>query len=139
MARIKGSGGDVYVDQSSAGASAATPMRYVSKWTLDGSTDTIPVTAFGDTTQVFLTGLPNAQGTVSGFYDDTATTGSIALFTMSQSGVARKTYLYTKTPSTSGPYWFGTANWSVSYETDVTGAVAISGTWSAATSFAAVG
>ena len=139
MARIKGSGGDVYVDQSSNGSGSASPLRYASKWTLDGETEQIEVTAFGDTTKTFIAGLPNAQGTISGFYDDTASTGSTALFAMSQSGVARKTYFYPKTPSTSGPYWFGTANWSVSYETDVSGAVTISGTWSAATSFSAVG
>lgn len=139
MARFKGSGGDVYVDQSSGGASAATPMRYVSKWTLDGETEQVEVTAFGDTTKTFISGLPNAQGTISGFADNTATTGTTALFTMSQSGVARKTYFYPTTPSTSGPYWFGTCNWSVSVETDVAGAVTISGTWSAATALQVVG
>jgi hypothetical protein len=139
MARYKGSGGDVYVDQSSAGSGSASPMRYISKWTLDGETEQIEVTAFGDSTKVFTAGLPNAQGTVSGFADDTATTGTTALFTMSQSGVARKTYFYPKTPSTSGPYWFGTANWSISVETDVQGAVSITGSWSAATGFQVVG
>lgn len=139
MARIKGSGGDVYVDQSALGNGSASPLRYASKWTLDGETEQIEVTAFGDSTKTYIAALPNAQGTITGFYDDTATTGSIALFAMAQSGVARKTYLYPKTPSTSGPYWFGTANWSVSYDVDVSGAVAISGTWSAATGFQAVG
>ena len=139
MARYRGTGGDVYVDQSTAGNAAATPMRYIAKWTLDGSTAIIPVTAFGDTTEVSVAGLPSAKGTATGFADNTATTGSTALFTMAQSGVARKTYLYSTTPSTSGPYWFGTAYWDVSYDTSVDGAVSISCNWAAATPFSAVG
>ena len=139
MARIKGSGGDVYVDQSSGGSGAATPFRYISKWTLEGSTENAKVTSFGDTSEVYVQLLPDAQGSVSGFYDDTSTTGSTALYAMSQSGIARKTYFYPKTPSASGPYWFGTAFWSVSYNIDVAGPVAISGTWAAATGFQVVG
>lgn len=139
MARIKGSGGDVYVDQSADGTGSASPLRYVSSWTLDGSVDEIDVTAFGDSNKTTIAGLPSCNGTVKGFYDDTTTTGSTALWAIAQGGVARKTYLYSKAPSTSGPYWHGKANWSISYEVDVNGAVAISGTWSAATSFYAVG
>jgi hypothetical protein len=80
MARYRGSGGDLWVDQSSGGSGSASPLRYVSKWSGDFSTSTIEVTAFGDTTQTFLPSLPNAKISFSGFADDTATTGPHVVF-----------------------------------------------------------
>jgi hypothetical protein len=139
MARIRAAGADLYTDQSSGGSGSASPMRYVSNWTLDGSTDFVDVTAFGDANKVQVAGLSSAQGSIKGFYDDTSTTGSGALYAMATSGVARKTYFYAKAPSTSGPYWHGTANWSISYEFDIAGAAAISGSWTAASSLYFVG
>lgn len=139
MARIRAAGADLYVDQSSGGSGSASPLRYASNWTLDGSTDFLDVTAFNDNNKVEVAGLSSAQGTVKGFYDDTSTTGSGALYAMATSGVARKSYWYAKAPSTSGPYWHGNANWSVSYEFDVAGAASFSGTWSAASSLYFVG
>lgn len=139
MARIRAAGADVWTDQSSGGSSAATPLRYASAWKLDGSTDQQDVTAFGDSNLVFIAGLPNASGSIDGFYDDTTTTGSTALFTMAQSGVARKTYFYAKAPSTSGPYWHGLANFGVSYDFNVKNPGQFSMNWSAGSSFYAVG
>src|SRR5690242_5122469 len=101
--RFKASGGDVWMDQSSGASAQATPLRFINKWTLDGETEQLEVTSFGDTTKTYLSGLPNAQGTLTGFQDNTATTGSTALFAMSQSGTARRLYLYPTTPSASGP------------------------------------
>lgn len=139
MARFKSAAGAVWIDQSSGASAQATPLYYINKWTLDGETEQIEVTSFGDSTKTYLSGLPNAQGTLTGFADNTATTGSTWLFNAAQTGSARRLYLYPTTPSASGPYYYGTANVSVSYENDVSGAAAISITWSAATSFYAVG
>lgn len=139
MARVSGRGADFWMDQSAGGTGQATPVRYLSKWSLNGTTQNQEVTAFGDTSRVYIQNLPDAQGAVSGFYDSAATTGSQALFTISQGGVARKAYMYPTTPSASGPYFFGTIFFSTSYDVDVSGPVAISGTWAAATSINAVG
>jgi hypothetical protein len=54
-------------------------------------------------------------------------------------GDARRVYLYPTTPSSAGPYWFGTAFFDFNIDTDVAGVVSINGTWSAATPFAKVG
>ena len=139
MARIAGRNGAVYVDQTSAGTGSAAPMNFISKWGLASVSDQYEVTALGDGSKVYVAGLPDASGSVSGFYDDTVSTGSTALFTIAQSAVARKSYFYPKTAATAGPYWYGTAFWSFSYDIDVGGAVAISGDYAAATPFFVVG
>lgn len=140
MARYRGSGGDLWVDQSSGGSSAATPLRYVSKWSIDSSSSPIEVTAFGDGgSKTYVPGPADSKITFSGFADDTATTGSTALFGMATGGVARKVYAYPKTPSVSGPYWFLTGYVDMNLEVDVNGAVTISGNIVAATPPAVVG
>ncbi len=139
MARVAGRLGNIYVDTSSAGNGSAGPVHFLNKWALDGTADQFDVTAFGDGSKVYVQGLPDAKGTASGFYDATATTGSQALFAMAQSGVARQCYLYPTTPSTAGPYFFGTAFFSASYDIDVSQSANISMTFSAATPFQVVG
>lgn len=136
MARVAGRQGHLYVEQSGG---VATPLVYINKWSLNATTDKYEVTAFGDTTKTYVTGLPDAQGSFSGFYDDTASTGSTALFTLAQSGTAKRVYLYPTTPSTTGPYFYGTAFVDFSVDTDLNGATTISGSFSAASSWAKVG
>lgn len=139
MARIPGRNGAVYIDQTSGATGSASPVSFISKWSLAANSDQFDVTALGDGSKVYVAGLPDAKGTVSGFFDDTASTGSTSLFTVAQSALARKTYLYPKTPSSAGPYFWGTCFWSFSYDIDVGGAVAISGDFAAATPLAVVG
>lgn len=78
--------------------------------------------------------VPNAQGTYDGYYD----TATAQLYTAASDGLARKTYLY---PDTSIPttYWYGTATFDMSLDVPVDGAVGISGSFKAATSFAKAG
>jgi hypothetical protein len=128
MARIAGRNGQFYVGLLTAAASAE-PVPFGKKWSLDASTDTFDVTAFGDTTKVYVSGLPDAQGTYEGWYDD----ATAQLYTAASDGAARRFYLYTKAASVAGPYWFGTATWDFSVEAAVDGAVPISGSWKAAT------
>lgn len=139
MARVAGRRGHVYIDQTAGASGAATPCSFLSKWSMEATFEQVEVTAFGDTTKTYISGLPDAKGSASGFFDDTSTTGSQALLAVATSGLARKTYLYPTTPSAAGPYFFGTAFWSTSYDVDVAGPSAISMTWAAATSFASVG
>jgi hypothetical protein len=136
MARVAGRQGHLYVqlDQTNA-----VPLVYIQNWSMNASTDKFEVTAFGDTTKSYVAGLPDAQGSFSGFYDDTATTGSAYLFSVASAGLSKRLYLYPSTPSTSGPYFFGTAFLDFSVTTDVGGATQISGTFAAATPFQKVG
>lgn len=136
MPRVAGRQGHLYVEQS---GSTASPLVFINKWSLNATTDKYEVTSFGDTTKTYVTGLPDAQGSFSGFYDDTASTGSTNLFTLAQSGTAKKVYLYPTTPASTGPYFYGTAFIDFSVDTDLNGATTISGTFSAASSWAKVG
>lgn len=136
MARVAGRQGHLYVQLDGA---QAVPLVFINNWSLNATTDKFEVTAFGDTTKSYVAGLPDAQGSFAGFYDDTATTGSAYLFSVASAGLAKKVYLYPTTPSTSGPYFWGTAFLDFSVTTDVGGATQISGTFAAASTFNKVG
>lgn len=133
MARIAGRRGRLYVGLASDTA-AAEPVTFLTSWSLDSASDKFQVTAFGDGTKTYVSGLPDAQGSFAGFYD----TASAQLYTASTDGLARRTYLYPDTNAT-GTYWFGTAFFDFSIETPVDGAVSISGSFAAATAFSKVG
>lgn len=132
MARIAGRNGALFAGITSGGT--AEPIAYLTQWTLDASSDRTDVTAFGDTAKAYVQGLPDAQGTFSGWYDS----ASAQLYTAAVDGVARKTYLYPDrtTPSV---YFFGTCFYDFSIDTSVDGAVSISGSWASATSMSKVG
>jgi hypothetical protein len=128
MARIHGRNGRIYAGIASAGT--AEPIAYLNQWTISFAVDKANVTSFGDTTMVYVSGLPDAQGTIAGFYDN----ATAQLYTAATDGVARKFYLYPDTTTTS-QYWFGTAIFDLDIDGSVDGAVAISGSWAAATAF----
>lgn len=125
MARVHGRRGRLYVGIADDDATAE-PIAFLNSWSIDSTTDRVDVTAFGDNNKVYVAGLPDASGSFAGFYD----TETEQLYTASQDGLARKFYLY---PDTSdGDYFSGTAFFDFSASGDVSGAVSISGTWSAA-------
>lgn len=127
MARISGRKGSVYVDL--AGGGSASPVANLNQWNLNGASEQLDATSFGDTTKTYVLGLPDAQGTIAGWFD----TLTPQTYTASQDGLSRKTYLY---PDVSvGTYWFGTAFWDFSVDTAVGGVVSISANWVAATPF----
>lgn len=132
MARISGRRGALYVDLSGSGA--ATPVPFMKKYTFSSKVGSFDVTAFNDTTKVYVADLPDAQGTYNGFYD----TATAQLYTAASDGLARKTYLY---PDTSIPttYFYGTATFDMDLDVDVAGAVAVSGSFKAFTPFAKAG
>lgn len=134
MARVHGRRGRLYVGLASDTATAE-PVAFLSQFSFNSSTDTVDVTANGDTNKVKLAGLPDATGSFSGFYDD----ATQQTYTASTDGLARRFYLYPTTPSTAGPYWFGTALFDFRVESDVNDAVKVSGDWQAASGVAKVG
>lgn len=123
-----GKTGTVYM--STVGSGTAAAVVGLSHWTLNASTDKVPVTAFGDTNKIYVQGLKDIQGTLSGFFDSATDT----LFDASESADPVKMYLY---PASGAPtiYWYGTAWVDASIDVDVNGAVGISGSFVAATSW----
>ena len=120
MARISGRNGRLYVGIASAGT--AEPITFLNKWSLDFNTDTTDVTSFGDTTKVYVAGLPDCKGTWSGFYDN----ASAQLYTAATDGVARKFYLYPDN-TLATQYWFGNGLFDFKIDGDIGSSVNISG------------
>lgn len=137
MARLHGRTGRLYADFSAAGAAAPEPVAALKSWEINASSDRVDVTAMGDTNKVYLQGLPDAQGSFSGFYDDSADTAYTAARDIS-SNAARGFYLYPSTNDTS-KYFYGTAYFDVTITGDVGSAIETSGSWAAASNITAVG
>lgn len=125
MARTAGKGGAVYV--SPTGTGVAVAVINLTKWSLDRSTDTIPVTAFGDLNKTYVQGLPDLKGTLSGFWD----TATDPLYTAGISPDGTKMYLYPDRINTPTAYDYGPAWINTSIDVDVNGAVAISASFMA--------
>lgn len=132
MARIAGRNGRLYMNLTSGGT--AEPVTFLNTWSLNFATEKIDVTAFGDTSMIYVSGLPDAQGTYAGFYDD----ATVQMYTAATDGVARKFYLYPSTTN-NAQYWFGTGIFDTNIDASVDGAVAISGGFAAASVTAKVG
>lgn len=133
MARIHGRNGRLYMNVTSGGTAAA--VAFITQWSITFSTDKVDVTALGDTNKVYVAGLPDAQGTYSGWFD----TSTAQMFTAAQDGVARTFFLYPDTPNAAGPYWTGTAIFDFQVSTGVTDAASISGSFAAASAVSKVG
>ena len=124
MARYAGRFGVIYI--STTGAGAPSQVLSLNNWTLDRTTDKIEVTCFGDLNKTYVQGLPDVKGTFAGFFDDT----EVKPFDGANSANGINMYLY---PSSSAPskYWYGPAWLDVSMADGVSGAVTISGNFSA--------
>jgi hypothetical protein len=71
--KIHGMGGAVYVGGTYASATALPTggirIAAKSEWSLQRNRDYVDSTSFGDTNKTYLAGLPNVQGSFSGFLD----------------------------------------------------------------------
>jgi hypothetical protein len=132
MPRISGRNGAIYVALTSGGSAA--PLAFTKKWMADFKTARENVTAFQDTSNVYVAGLPDASGSFDGFYDD----ATAQTYTAAVDGLARRFYLYPTTSST-GTYFYGTAFFDFSVDVGVDSAVTVKGTWSAASPVTKVG
>lgn len=132
MARLSGKNGRVYLAIASGGT--AEPLPFVAKWNIEADTDRTDVTAMGDSNKVYVSGLPDAQGSVSGWYDDSTAQS----YTAALDGEVRKMYIYPNHAVTT-KYWFGTGYWDFNVDSDVNGGIAWSATWSAASPLIKVG
>lgn len=127
MARYHGKDAVVYLSTSGSGTAAALTQT---GWTLDRTTDKAEVSSCGDANKIFVQGLPNLQGTISSFWDDT----DAKLFTASQSADGCKIYLYPSRNAAS-KYFYGTAWLDASMTLGVNGAVAVNANFVAASSW----
>ena len=132
MARIAGRSGRLYANLTSGGT--AEPITFLNNWSLAFTTGKIDVTAFGDTNMTYVSGLPDAQGTFAGFYDN----ATAQLYGAAVDGLARRFYLYPDNSNT-GQYWFGTALFDFNVDAAVDGAVQINGSFAAASVASKVG
>lgn len=119
MARYHGKKGVVYM--STTGTGNASPVIAMASWSLDMSTDTVEVTAFGDVNKSYVQGLKDLKGSISGFWDDTETKPFVGAD--SPDGV--KIYLYPSSDATT-KYWYGPAWVSASVDADNGDAVKVS-------------
>lgn len=133
MVRRAGRNAGIYVGATTA--AEASPLTFQNKWSGNFETEKLDVTAFQDTTRVYVAGIADAQGEFSGWYDDaTAQTLTAAL-----DGLARKFYLYPDTVNKPAQYWFGTIFVDFSAEAEAQGAIMVASKWVAASSIAKVG
>ncbi len=132
MARIAGRNGRVYMAITSGGT--ASPLPFLSTWSIDFTVEKFDVTAMGDSNMVYVSGLPDAQGEFSGFYDD----ATAQTYTAAVDGIARPFYLYPST-LTVAQYWWGTILPDFKVNGGTGGPVEISASWNAASAIAKVG
>jgi len=132
MAVYPGRKGVIYL--STTGTGNAVNVVQLNAWTLNKSTDKIEVTSFGDVNKTYVQGLPDIQGTFSGFWNDTETKP----FAAAASADGCKMYLYPSADKTTS-YHFGPAWLDVSMDTSVSGAVAISGSFAANGAWSSLG
>jgi len=129
MARYHGRGGVVYL--GTAGGAVPSTVATLSSWTIDMSADKADVTGFQDTNKIYVQGLPDMVGTVSGFWDDTDDN----LYDASRATGPVSMYLY-PTSQAAAKMWSGTAWIDMSIECPVDGPITMSGNWAAASSWA---
>jgi len=132
MARIAGRNGRVYIAITSVGTAA--PLPFQASWSLSAAVDKIDVTAMGDTNKVYVSGLPDASGEFSGFYDD----ATAQTYTAATDGLPRKFYLYPNLLLVT-QYWFGEVLPDFSVNATVDGAVQVSASWNASSTIIKVG
>lgn len=131
---IHGRNGRVYLGIASSTA-AAEPLPNTFSFEINQTVDQVETTVFGDTNKTYVGGLPDFSGSFEAFFD----TASAQTYTAAADGQARRFYLYPTTPSTAGPYWFGTTIADFSLSTSVSDAVRVSGNFKGASAVAKVG
>ena len=87
MSRIHGRNGIAYVAVNSG--SAASPMAFLTDWSINFVVNKVDVTAMGDPNLIWVAGLPDASGDFSGFYD----TATAQTYVAATDGLPRNMYV----------------------------------------------
>lgn len=126
MARHHGRNGAVYI--SVTNGAAASPCAFQAAWSLNKVTDKQDVTAFGDGNKTYVSGLPDASGDFSGFWDDLTS----QTYTAATDGLSRTMYLYPDIQNSPTVYHFGQILPDYSIDGAIGGGVNFKSTWNAA-------
>lgn len=123
--RIAGDRGQLKADP--AGGAAVVTVASINKWSLSLAKEYYKTTAFGDSNQVYVPGLPDISGSIGGFWDKT----DRSLFTIALGSVAPYLHLV---PNTLDPtYLFRGLAWlDASIDVGQGGAVTLGGNFKAA-------
>jgi len=97
-------------------------MISLSAWTLDMATDKADVTAFGDPNKVYVQGLRDIKGTISGWWDS----ADDSLFDAAESADGMKLYLYPASTAAT-IYFYGPAFIDASISVPASGPASVSG------------
>lgn len=124
MAKYHGQRGRIYL--STTGTGAAVAATALSSWSLNMTTEKVPVTSFEDTNLTYVPGKKDIQGAFSGFWDQSYD----SLWTAADSTDGVKLYLYPSLDAVT-KYWYGPAWLDASIECGVDGAITVSGTFMA--------
>jgi len=129
VARLHGRNGIAYIGiNAPAGvSSAASPVAFLSDWSINFAVAKVDVTAMGDKNLIYVAGLPDASGDFSGFYDDV----SSQTYVSATDGIPRNFYLYPNITADPQQYFFGQILPDFSVTGGVSAAVAIKSTWNA--------
>lgn len=129
MSRIHGRNGIVYLGVNPS--DAASPMAFLSDWSINFSVAKVDVTCMGDTNLIWVAGLPDASGDFSGFFD----TATAQTYIAAQDGQPRNFYLYPSTLGSQGAnpgqYFFGQILPDYSLSGGVSAAVSLKSSWNA--------
>jgi hypothetical protein len=119
-----GRNGKVSWDPTGAGGVTLVPVLSLNKWKLSLKTNKIDVTCFGDVNNVYVPGMKDIDGSVSGFWNSE----ELALFEATSAVSPGQLELVPDT--TDGPTFVfkGLAYLDADIDTDVAGAPAVSGT-----------
>jgi hypothetical protein len=125
MARIHGRNGVVYLGLTNG--AAASPMAFLSDWTINRTVAKVDVTAMGDANKVYVAGIPDAAGDFTGWYDD----ATPQMYAATVDGLSRNFYLYESVLSPAN-YWFGQVLPDMSVTAGVGAGVQVKSAWNAA-------
>jgi hypothetical protein len=143
VSRIHGRNGVAYVAVTGPGSNisggglgtaAASPVAFLSDWSINFTVNKVDVTAMTDPNLLYVAGLPDASGDFSGFYD----TATAQTYAAAVDGLSRNFYLYPSIVGSQGAapgqYFFGTILPDYAISGGVTSAVSLKSTWNAASS-----
>jgi len=125
MARAHGKNSRVFVSPNGTGV--AVVISNLSQWSLDRATDAVEVTSFGDANKVYVQGLADLKGALSGFWDS----ASDPLYVAGISTDGCNMYTYPDFINTPTVYDYGPAWLNTSISVSISGAVTISGSFMA--------
>jgi len=130
LSRIHGRNGLVYMGINSA--DAASPMAYIADWSMNFTVAKVDVTAMGDVNLVWVSGLPDASGDFTGFFD----TATAQTYVAAKDGQPRNFYLYPSLlgaqGANPGQYFYGQILPDYAVTGGVAAAVTLKSTWNAA-------